>query len=111
MYCTRGPRKDDIHMSIWYLCISSHALWAMQRSPTFQRCTLSIFSDMTGDILEIFMDDLSLFGSTFDTCLDNLSRVLIRCKEKNLLLNWEKCHFMVQRGIVLGRIISKDGIQ
>ena len=64
-----------------------------------------------GDILEIFMDDLSLFGSTFDTCLDNLSRVLIRCKEKNLLLNWEKCHFMVQRGIVLGHIISKDGIQ
>ena len=78
---------------------------------TFQRCMLSIFSDMTGDILEIFMDDLSLFGSTFDTCLDNLSRVLIRCKEKNLLLNWEKCHFMVQRGIVLGHIISKDGIQ
>src|SRR5436190_3724218 len=78
---------------------------------TFQRCMLGIFSDMTGDILEIFMDDLSLFGSTFDTCLDNLSRVLVRCKEKNLLLNWEKCHFMVQRGIVLGHIISKDGIQ
>src|SRR4051812_35777887 len=57
------------------------------------------------------MDDLSLFGSTFDTCLDNLSRVLIRCKEKDLLLNWEKCHFMLQRGIVLGHIISKDGIQ
>src|SRR5436189_2941366 len=78
---------------------------------TFQRCMLSIFSDMTGDILEIFIDDLSLFGSTFDTCLDNLSRVLVRCKEKNLLLNWEKCHFMVQRGIVLGHIIAKDGIQ
>src|SRR3954466_13397259 len=78
---------------------------------TFQRCMLSIFSDMMGDILEIFMDDLSLFGSTFDNCLDNLTRVLVRCKEKNLLLNWEKCHFMVQKGIVLGHIISKDGIQ
>src|SRR3954462_13326357 len=78
---------------------------------TFQRCMLSIFSDMVGDILEIFMDDLSLFGSTFDNCLDNLTHVLVRCKEKNLLLNWEKCHFMVQKGIVLGHIISKDEIQ
>ena len=78
---------------------------------TFQRCMMSIFSDMVGDIVEIFMDDLSLFGSTFDDCLTNLSRVLVRCKEKNLLLNWEKCHFMVQQGIVLGHIISKDGIE
>src|SRR5256886_10852538 len=74
---------------------------------TFQRCMLSIFSDMIGDILEIFMDDLSIFCFTFDTCPDNLSRVLIRCKDKNLLLNWEKCDFMVQKGIVLGHIISK----
>src|SRR4051812_6357909 len=60
---------------------------------TFQRCMLSIFSDMVGDILEIFMDDLSLFGYTFDNCLDDLTRVLVRCKKKNLLLNSEKWHF------------------
>src|SRR3954468_18675211 len=78
---------------------------------TFQRCMMSIFSDMVGDIVEIFMDDPSLFGSTFDDYLTNLSRVLVRCKEKNLLLNWEKCHFMVQQGIVLGHIISKNGIE
>jgi hypothetical protein len=69
---------------------------------TFQRCMMSIFSDMVEEIMEVFMDDLSVFGNTFDDCLDNLGKVLTRCEEKNLVLNWEKCHFMVSFGIVLG---------
>ncbi|KAF5476286.1 hypothetical protein F2P56_008017, partial [Juglans regia] len=73
---------------------------------TFQRCMLSIFSDMIEKCLEIFMDDFSVFGSSFDACLTNLQAVLARCEEKHLLLNWEKCHFMVQQGIVLGHIVS-----
>ncbi|XP_038680943.1 uncharacterized protein LOC119981873 [Tripterygium wilfordii] len=69
---------------------------------TFQRCMISIFSDMVERFIEIFMDDFSVFGSSFDNCLKNLSIVLRRCEETNLVLNWEKCHFMVQRGNVLG---------
>jgi hypothetical protein len=42
------------------------------------------------------MDDFSGFGSSFQECLDCLTLVLVRCKEKNLVLNWEKCHFMVK---------------
>ena len=61
-------------------------------SGTFQRCMISIFSDMVGRFLEVFMDDFSVFGSTFEECLHHLSLVLVRCKEKNLVLNWEKCH-------------------
>ena len=57
------------------------------------------------------MDDFSVFGTTFDSCLENLSLVLQRCKETNLVLNWEKCHFMVQESIVLGHKISKKGIE
>ena len=53
----------------------------------------------------------SVFGSTFDESLYHLSLVLIRCKKKNLVLNWEKCHFMVNSGIVLGHIISERGIE
>ena len=68
---------------------------------TFQRCMLSIFSDMVEHFLEIFMDDFSVFGDSFDDCLTNLEKVLNRCEEKNLVLNWEKCHFMVTNGIVL----------
>ena len=78
---------------------------------TFQRCMMGIFSDMIEIILEIFMDDFSVFGDSFESCLENLRRVLERCQEKNLVLNWEKCHFMVTQGIVLGHIVSKDGIE
>ncbi|KAM1077548.1 hypothetical protein PS2_024597 [Malus domestica] len=78
---------------------------------TFQRCMVSIFSDYVEKIIEIFMDDFSVFGDSFDKCLDNLTLILKRCVETNLVLNWEKCHFMVKRGIVLGHIISEKGIE
>jgi hypothetical protein len=78
---------------------------------TFQRCMLSIFSDMVERFLEIFMDDFSVFGDSFDDCLINLEKILSRCEEKNLVLNWKKCHFMVTNGIVLGHIVSSKGIE
>ncbi|KAK8563275.1 hypothetical protein V6N12_035425 [Hibiscus sabdariffa] len=78
---------------------------------TFQRCMTAIFSDMNEDYLEIFMDDFSTFGDDFDSCLNNLEKVLTRCEESNLVLNWEKCHFMVDEGIVLGHKISARGIE
>ena len=78
---------------------------------TFSRCMMSIFSDMVGESLEVFMDDFSVFGDSFDLCLKNLEAVLMRCEEKNLVLNWEKCHFMVSQGIVLGHIVSSRGIE
>ena len=57
------------------------------------------------------MDDITIYGSTFDECLVNLEAVLNQCIEKDLVLNWEKCHFMVHQGIVLRHIISKQGIE
>ncbi|CAN6583757.1 unnamed protein product [Malus baccata var. baccata] len=78
---------------------------------TFQRCMMSIFSDYVEKIIEVFMDDFSVFGDSFDGCLHNLSLILKRCVETNLLLNWEKCHFMVKQGIVLGHIVSENGIE
>lgn len=78
---------------------------------TFQRCMMAIFHDMIEEKLEIFMDDFSVFGSSFENCLHNLSLVLERCKTTDLMLNWEKCHFMVREGIVLGHKISEEGIQ
>jgi hypothetical protein len=72
---------------------------------------LNIFSDMVERFLKIFMDDFSVFGYSFDDYLTNLKKVLSRCEEKNLGLNWEKCHFMVTNGIVLGHIVSSIGIE
>ncbi|KAM3011138.1 hypothetical protein FF2_029878 [Malus domestica] len=78
---------------------------------TFQRCMLAIFSDMVERFIEVFMDDFSVFGSSFDECLNHLSLVLQRCQETNLVLNWEKCQFMVKQGIVLGHVISSKGME
>ena len=78
---------------------------------TFQRCMYSIFSDYIENIIEVFMDDFSVYGSDFDACLENLELILERCVQTNLVLNWEKCHFMVTQGIVLGHIISAKGIE
>ena len=57
---------------------------------TFQRCMLNIFSDMVKRIMEVYMDDITIYGGTFEECLANLETVLHRCIEKNLVLNWEK---------------------
>jgi len=72
---------------------------------------LAIFSDLIEKCIEVFMDDFSVFGATFEDCLENLDTVLKRCVETNLVLNWEKCHFMVKEGIVLGHRISSKGIE
>ncbi|GJV03344.1 reverse transcriptase domain-containing protein [Tanacetum coccineum] len=48
---------------------------------------------------------------SFDSCLSNLEKMLKRCEDTNLVLNWEKCHFMCREGIVLGHKISKSGIE
>ncbi|PIN19344.1 DNA-directed DNA polymerase [Handroanthus impetiginosus] len=74
-------------------------------------CMMSIFTDMVEKFLEVFMDDFSVYGNSFDECLNNLSSVLKRCEETNLILNWKKCHFMVQEGIVLGHKVSNRGIE
>ncbi|GKV23246.1 hypothetical protein SLEP1_g32996 [Rubroshorea leprosula] len=78
---------------------------------TFQRCVMALFAKFVDEFMEIFMDDFLVFGSSFDGCLHNLSRVLKRCEETNLVLNWEKCHFMVREGIVLGHKVSSKGIE
>lgn len=66
---------------------------------------------MVEKFIEIFMDDFSVFGSSFDECLEHLNLVLQRCRETNLVLNWKKCHFMVDEGIVLGHRVSTKGIE
>jgi len=54
---------------------------------TFQRCMMEIFSDLIENIMEVFMDDFSVYGKTFDGCLENLEKVLQQCKEVDLVLN------------------------
>ncbi|GJX16662.1 hypothetical protein Tco_0217494 [Tanacetum coccineum] len=72
---------------------------------------MAIFHDMIEETMEVFMDDFSVFGDSFSTCLSHLDKMLKRCEDTNLVLNWEKCHFMVKEGIVLEHKISKSEIE
>ncbi|GJY54983.1 reverse transcriptase domain-containing protein [Tanacetum coccineum] len=74
-------------------------------------CMMAIFHDMIEETMEVFMDDFSVFGDSFSSCLSPLDKMLKRCEDTNLVLNWEKCHFMVKEGIVLRHKISKSEIE
>nr|GEY29372.1 DNA-directed DNA polymerase [Tanacetum cinerariifolium] len=78
---------------------------------TFQRCMMAIFHDMIEKTMKVSMDDFSVFGNSFQTCLSHLEKMLKQCEDTNLCLNWEKSHFMVKEGIVLSHKISKNGIE
>nr|GEW58621.1 retrovirus-related Pol polyprotein from transposon 17.6 [Tanacetum cinerariifolium] len=78
---------------------------------TFQRCMMAIFHDMIEKTIEVFMDHFLVFGDSFLSCLSHLDIMLQRCEDTNLVLNWEKCHFMVKEEIVFGHKISKNGLE
>ncbi|GJR34093.1 reverse transcriptase domain-containing protein [Tanacetum coccineum] len=96
-----------------------YGMFAYRRMPfglcnalgTFQRCMMAIFHNMIEETIEVFMDDFSAFGDSFSSCLFHLDMMLKWCEDTNLVLNWEKCHFMVKEGIVLVHKISKNGTE
>ena len=61
--------------------------------------------------MEIFMDDFTVYGSSFENCLHNLGTIFHMVQDKNLALNWEKCHFMVTKCIVLEHMIFAAGLE
>ena len=78
---------------------------------TFQMCMMAIFLDFIRESMEVFMDDFSVFGSSFDAFLEYLTQILDICIKKRLVLNWENSHFMVREGIVLGHLVSSKGLK
>nr|GEX47741.1 reverse transcriptase domain-containing protein [Tanacetum cinerariifolium] len=75
---------------------------------TFQRCMMAIFHDMIEKTIEVFMDDFSVFGNSFQSCLSHLEKMLKRREDTNLCLNWEKSHFMVKEARPMTRLLEKD---
>nr|GEX60551.1 reverse transcriptase domain-containing protein [Tanacetum cinerariifolium] len=75
----------------------------------FQRCMMAIFHDMIEKTIKVFMDDFSVFENSFQSCLSHLERMLKRCEDTNICLNWENSHFMVKEGhAVFYRRFIKD---
>jgi hypothetical protein len=111
------PIHLDNQHKITFTC--PYGTFAYRRMPfglcsaptSFQCCIMAVFSEFMEEIVKVFMDDFFIYGKTFMDCLANLDKVLMRCAEVDLVLNWEKCHFMVKQGIVLGHVISERGIE
>jgi hypothetical protein len=111
------PIHSDDQSKTTFTC--PYGTFAYRRMPfglcnspaSFQWCMMAIFSDLIEKVMEVFMDDFSIYGKTFEDCLANLGKVLRRCQEDDLVLNWEKCHFMVREGIVLGHKIFEKGVE
>nr|GEY08787.1 reverse transcriptase domain-containing protein [Tanacetum cinerariifolium] len=85
-----------------------------QYMPSFKKelkVYVGYFYDMIEKTMEVFMDDFLFFGNSFKNCLSRLDKLLQRCEDTNLCLNWEKSHFKIKEGIVLGHKISKNGIE
>lgn len=80
-------------------------------SAIFQRCMVSIFSEYVENIIEVFMDDFTVYWNLIQECLTYLTKILKRYIETNLVLNFEKFNFMVSQGLILGHIVSKKGIE
>ena len=85
--------------------------YAFQRM-SFGLCNAPvIFSDFIGESMEVFMDDFSVFGPSFDACLEHLPQIIDVCIKKRLVFSWEKSHFMVREGIMLGHLVSSKGLE
>jgi hypothetical protein len=104
---------DDKHKTM-FTC--PYGMFAYRRMPfglyntpaSSQRCMMAVFSEFIEEIVEVFMDDFSIYGKTFMDCFTNLDKVLTRCAEVDLVLNWEKCHFIVLRHVISERGIEVD---
>nr|GEZ49851.1 reverse transcriptase domain-containing protein [Tanacetum cinerariifolium] len=104
-----NPKIHDVIKKEVEKLLNAGLIYPISDSPW--RCMMAIFHDMIEKAMEVFMDDFSVFGNSFLTCLTNLENMLRRCEETKLALNWEKNHFMVKEGNVLGHKISKKGIK
>nr|GEZ95341.1 reverse transcriptase domain-containing protein [Tanacetum cinerariifolium]GEZ97303.1 reverse transcriptase domain-containing protein [Tanacetum cinerariifolium] len=111
------PIEPDDQEKTMFTC--TYGTYAYKRMPfglcnaptTFQRCMIAIFQDMLETSMEVFMNDFSVFGDLFDSYLVNPEQMLVRCKQAHLVLNSEKCHFMVTKGIMLGHKVSSAGLE
>nr|GEY60473.1 reverse transcriptase domain-containing protein [Tanacetum cinerariifolium] len=103
-----NPKIHDVIKKEVLKLLDARLIYLISDSPWVCDCYLSRYERKT---MEVFMDDFSVFGNSFGTCLSHLEKMLQRCEDTNLCLNWEKSHFMVKEGIVLGHKISKNMIE
>ncbi|RDX72039.1 Retrovirus-related Pol polyprotein, partial [Mucuna pruriens] len=107
---SQGTCKFILHLKI-NTRLPSASYLAPLHTPECHLDCVTLRERSSVDCMEVFMDDFTVYADSFEACLSNLSKVLKRCIDTNLVLNFEKCHFMVTKGIVLGQLVSNRGIE
>nr|GEX37079.1 DNA-directed DNA polymerase [Tanacetum cinerariifolium] len=96
----------------WRVCIDYRKLNDVTRKDHFPLPFMDqMLERLARNEFYCFLDGFSVFGDSFSSCLTNLDKMLKRCEETKLVLNWEKCHFMCREWIVLGHKILNSGIE
>lgn len=103
-------RKLCSHVLLELLLIKD-ALRALEYPNQFLEVHDQHFFNFIECIIEVFMDDLTVYGNSFNELLDNSTKVLKQCLETNLILNYKKYHFMVDKELILGHVVSSKGIE
>ena len=98
-------------MSFWHIHISAYDVQIMQCTHHFSAVYVGYIFRHDGEFSQGLYGWFSIFGSSFESCLFNIAKVLKQCVETNLVLRWEKRHFMIREGIILRCIVSKRGIE
>nr|GEV07293.1 reverse transcriptase domain-containing protein [Tanacetum cinerariifolium] len=111
-----NPRIHDVIKNEVLKLLDAGLIYLIFDSPWVMQCTGYVsevyeFHDMIEKTIEVFMDDFLVFRNSFQNCLSHLEKMLKRCEDTKLCLNWEKSHFMVKEGIVLDHKISKEWIE
>jgi hypothetical protein len=114
--CTQIPIQPEDQEKTTITCL--YGAYAYRLLPfglcnvvaTFYECVLKIFEKFVENIVEVLMDDFDVYNNTFDKCLNNLDQVLQECRKVNLVLNWERCRFMIREGKVFGQKFLRRGL-
>jgi hypothetical protein len=77
--------------------------FGLYNAPTsFEWCMMAIFFEMIEKLMEVFMDDFSVYGKTFKGFLASLDKVLKRCQMADLALNWRSVISWSEKELSLG---------
>ena len=94
-----------------YLQIFKYAFWFVECSATFQRDMDYAFKELIRNIIEIYQEDLTTFSKQIMSHVSHLKQVFERCRKYGIYLNPTKSILGIEKGKLLGQIISKYGVK
>ena len=109
---TNSPSQDYTRMIINYVLYQFRKLsFGLTNAPAcFMRAMHLVLKGLCWSDCLVYLDDIIIFGRTLQEHRERLSLVLSRLSEAGLKINPEKCKLLSERVVVLGHVVTRDGI-